>query len=249
MCHYRWCTTLLTQHWAVHSSSVYLQIHKDVVPYWIKQDPNAVPYVSSTRIFLIDSCTAWNSLHWSFNFISAARSSMLVTDNPYMTSAYFIKGQSQDLVTYPHTQMTCWYVPAARKTLAQEFKDTLIQTYNDIVYNEHASYTCQLKIYVSENGLTNRITADFLPDSFLTASSPESSHLFNITSTGPSYDRIKYLSLIMTMMCVARFNSYSLYRFWQNLNRLPTQTTIMPFAYSHVWNQHWIVASSYNVQN
>ena len=27
---------------------VYLKINEDIVPYWVKQEPNAVPYVSST---------------------------------------------------------------------------------------------------------------------------------------------------------------------------------------------------------
>ena len=32
-------------------SPIDLKINKDVVPYWVKQDPNAVPYVSSTGEF------------------------------------------------------------------------------------------------------------------------------------------------------------------------------------------------------
>jgi hypothetical protein len=63
---------------------------------------------------LIDSCTAWKSIPWSSNFTSAARSSMLATDNPLMTSAYFIKGQRQDLATFQHILMTYCYVAAAR---------------------------------------------------------------------------------------------------------------------------------------
>ena len=37
-------------------SPIYLKINKDVVPYWVKQDPNALPYVSSTGelILLLD---------------------------------------------------------------------------------------------------------------------------------------------------------------------------------------------------
>jgi hypothetical protein len=77
-------------------SPIYLKINKDVVPYWVKQDPNALPYVSST------------------GFTLAARSSMQATDNPLMTSAYFIKGQRQDLATFQHILMTYCYVAAAR---------------------------------------------------------------------------------------------------------------------------------------
>ena len=60
------------------------------------------------------------------------------------------------------------------------------------------------KLYISQNSLTNRIIADFLPDNFPMATSPASSHLFNNVSTGPSYDRIKFLSLIMAIMYVSR---------------------------------------------
>ena len=61
------------------------------------------------------------------------------------------------------------------KLVAQEFKDTLIKTYHDIVYPEHASSYIGMsitrstnldQIYVSQFGLTNRVIADFLPDKF-----------------------------------------------------------------------------------
>jgi hypothetical protein len=39
---------------------------------------------------------------------------MLAIDNPLMTSAYFIKGQRQDLATFQHILMTYGYVAAAR---------------------------------------------------------------------------------------------------------------------------------------
>ena len=57
------------------------------------------------------------------------------------------------------------------------------------------------QIYVSQYELTNRVIADFLPDKF---SSPASSYLFNNTPEGQKYDRIKYLSLTMAMMYIAR---------------------------------------------
>ena len=54
------------------------------------------------------------------------------------------------------------------------------------------------QIYVSQFGLTDRVIADFLPDEFPKA------HLFNNISEGQKYDRIKYLSLFMAMMYIAR---------------------------------------------
>jgi len=47
------------------------------------------------------------------------------------------------------------------------------------------------KFYVNQNGVTNRMMADFSSDSFPTASSPALFHLFNNVSIGPFYDRIK----------------------------------------------------------
>jgi len=72
-----------------------------------------------------------------------------------------------------------------RETLAQEFRSTLIKT-----YDEHDSYIVMSikrfpdlnKLYVSQNGLTNRIIADFLPDNFPMAASPASSHYRIIAS-------------------------------------------------------------------
>jgi hypothetical protein len=196
-------------------SPIYLKINKDVVPYWVKQDPNALPYVSSTGelILLLD------------RFLYGLKQSPLKFQlhlSRTLLAAGYRQSINDECLFYKRTKSGFSYISThsddlllccSCEKLAHEFKDTLIKTYNDIVYNEHASSyigmsikrsTDLKKLYVSQNGLTNRIIADFLPDSFPTASSPASSHLFNNTSTGPSYDRIKYLSLIMAMMYVAR---------------------------------------------
>ena len=59
------------------------------------------------------------------------------------------------------------------------------------------------QLHVSQLGLTNRVIADF-PGKFPKDSSPVSSHLFNNISEDQKYDRIKYLSLIMTMIYISR---------------------------------------------
>jgi len=196
-------------------SPIYLKINKDVVPYWVKQDPNALPYVSSTGelILLLDrflyglkQSPLKFQLHLSRTLIAAGYRQSINDE------CLFYK-RTKSGFSYISTHSDDLLLCCSCEKLAHEFKDTLIKTYNDIVYNEQASSyigmsikrsTDLKKLYVSQNGLTNRIIADFLPDSFPTASSPASSHLFNNTSTGPSYDRIKYLSLIMAMMYVAR---------------------------------------------
>ena len=55
------------------------------------------------------------------------------------------------------------------------------------------------KIYTYQLGPNN-----FLPVNFPTATSPAWSHLFNHVPDGKPYDRIKYLSIIMEIMYVAR---------------------------------------------
>ena len=60
------------------------------------------------------------------------------------------------------------------------------------------------KIYIYQLGLTQRIINDFLPDNRPAATSPSSSHLFNHVPDDKPYDRIKYLSIIMAIMYVAR---------------------------------------------
>ena len=116
-------------------------------------------------------------------------------------SAYFTKERNQDSVIYLHIVVTYFTVLTA--IFAQEFKNTLIKTYHDIVCHEHASSCIGMsitrstnldQIYVSQFGLTNRVIADFLPDEFPKASSPASSHLFNNVSEGQKYDRIECLS-------------------------------------------------------
>ena len=90
-----------------------------------------------------------------------------------------------------------------------EFKTQLIKTYSDIKYHDKASSYIGMtinrsvdlsKIYISQQGLTQRIFCDFLPDNFLAATSPASSHLFNhVPEDKPS----KYLSIIMAL-CIWR---------------------------------------------
>ena len=60
------------------------------------------------------------------------------------------------------------------------------------------------KISLSQEGLTERIICDFLPDTFLAATSLASSHLFNHVPEDKPYGRIKYLSIIIAIMYVAR---------------------------------------------
>jgi hypothetical protein len=64
----------------------------------------------------------------------------------------------------------------------------------------------QSKLYISQKGLAHRIVSDFLPEDFPVASSPASSHLFNHVPEDKPYDRIKYLSLIMSIMYLARLS-------------------------------------------
>ena len=61
----------------------------------------------------------------------------------------------------------------------------------------------QSKIYISQQGLTQRIICDILPDNFPAVTSPASSHLLNHVPEDKPDDKIKYLSIIMAIMYVA----------------------------------------------
>ena len=61
-----------------------------------------------------------------------------------------------------------------------------------------------LEIYESQTGLTQRIITDLLPDDYPAATSPALSDLFNYVPEDKPYDRIKYLSVIMSIMYLAR---------------------------------------------
>ena len=64
----------------------------------------------------------------------------------------------------------------------------------------------QSQIFISKKGLAQRIISDFLPDDFPSATSPASSHLFNNVPDDKPYDRIKFLSIIMSIMYLARLS-------------------------------------------
>ena len=105
------------------------------------------------------------------------------------------------------------------------------------------------KLYGSQNGLSNRIIADFLPDNFSTASSPSSSH-FQQCIHGPSYNRIKLFVINHDHdVCRQTYDlpdlmSYWLYRFWpQKRNILPTWTVIATSMSSPIIKKHQVTAS------
>ena len=97
--------------------------------------------------------------------------------------------------------------------LAKNFKNQLIKTYTDIKCHDKASSYIGMtinssvdlsKIYISQQGLTQHIICDFSSDNFPATTSLASSHLFNHMPEDKAYDRIKYPSIIMAIMYVAR---------------------------------------------
>ena len=99
--------------------------------------------------------------------------------------------------------------------MATAFKQHLISVYTDIQYHENASSYIGMTInrsqdqsvlYISQRRLTEKIISDHLPDDFPQASSPASSHLFQYRPDDKPYDRIKYLSIIMSIMYLARLS-------------------------------------------
>ena len=68
-----------------------------------------------------------------------------------------------------------------------------------------------------------RIIADFFPDDYPTATSPASSHLFNHVPEDKPYDRIKYLSVIMSIMYLARLSREAWPSACHGLSRRPNR--------------------------
>ena len=93
-------------------SPLYLKINKDVVPYWVKQDPNAVPYVSSTgEIILLVRLETVSS---EAGYRQSINNECLFYKRT--TSGFsYISTHSDELL------LSC-----SSKTLAQEFRNTLI---------------------------------------------------------------------------------------------------------------------------
>jgi hypothetical protein len=196
---------------------IYLKINKDVVPYWILQDPSAAPYVSTQGdlLLLLDrflyglkQSPLKFQIHLS-NTLTSAGYKQSIHDECLF---YKTKGSKFSYVsTHSDDLLHC----VNCTTMATEFKLHLIKTYTDIQYHEHASSYIgmsiqrsadQSELYISQKGLTQRIISDFLPDDFPQAASPASSHLFNQCSDDKPYDKIKFLSIIMAIMYLARLS-------------------------------------------
>jgi len=91
----------------------------------------------------------------------------------------------------------------------------LLKTYIDIQHHDKASSYVGMsikrssdltEIYISQRGLSQRIIDDILPDDHPKAASPASSNLFNSVPDDKPFDHIKYLSIIMAIMNLARLS-------------------------------------------
>jgi hypothetical protein len=196
---------------------IYLKINKDVVPYWILQDPTAKPYVSDKGelLLLLDrflyglkQSPLKFQLHLTQTLVTAGYKQSLNDECLF----YKLKGTKFSYVsTHSDDLLHC----VNCDIFAQAFKNILIQTYKDIEYHDQASSYIGMSInrssdlstiYISQRGLTQRIISDFLPDDFPVAASPASSHLFNHEPEDKPYNRILFLSIIMAIMYLARLS-------------------------------------------
>ena len=196
---------------------IYLKINKDVVPYWILQDPQAVPYVTEQGelLLLLDrflyglkQSPLKFQLHLTKTLVAGGYTQSIHDECLF----YRRRGQRFSYVsTHSDDLLHCTNC----QVMVNEFKQHLVKVYTDIQYHDNAtSYigmtitrsSDQSKLYISQKGLALRIVSDFLPEDFPAAASPASSHLFNQVPEDKPYDRIKFLSIIMSIMYLARLS-------------------------------------------
>jgi len=196
---------------------IYLRINADVVPYWILQDPAAKPYVTDNGelLLLLDrflyglkQSPLKFQLHLS-QTLSAAGYKQSIHDE-----CLFYKNDGHNF-SYVSTHSDDLLHCVNNDIMAKSFKNMLLKTYIDIQYHDKASSYIGMsikrssdlsEIYISQRGLSQRIIDDFLPDNYPKAASPASSNLFNSVPDDKPFDRIKYLSIIMAIMYLARLS-------------------------------------------
>ena len=193
---------------------IYLKINKDVVPYWILQDPQAAPYVShqGELVLLLDRFLyglKQSPLKFQLHLTKTLTTAGYTQSINDACLFYKLRGSKFSYVsTHSDDLLHC----VNCQSMVNEFKQHLIAIYSDIQYHDNAkSYIGMAitrspdlsQIYISQKGLANRIISDFLPDDFPSATSPASSHLFNHVPDDKPYDRIKFLSIIMAIMYIA----------------------------------------------
>jgi len=196
---------------------IYLKINKDVVPYWILQDPQAAPYVSQQGelVLLLDRFLyglKQSPLKFQLHLTKTLTTAGYTQSINDACLFYKLRGSKFSYVsTHSDDLLHC----VNCQSMVNEFKQHLIAIYSDIQYHDNAkSYIGMAitrspdlsQIYISQKGLANRIISDFLPDDFPSATSPASSHLFNHVPDDKPYDRIKFLSIIMAIVYIARLS-------------------------------------------
>ena len=172
---------LLNSEFTATGKPIYLKINKDVVPYWILQDQLAAPYVSEQGELLLSLLLLDRFLYGlkqsPLNRISPPRSLPPTMPNPSMTNVFFKRRDSKFSYISTH------YDDLLHCSNCQIMVNQLIRTCVDRQYHDQAtSYVDmtitrsrdQSQIFISQQGLAQRIISDFLPDDF-PATSPASS--------------------------------------------------------------------------
>ena len=126
----------LNDEFTITDTPINVKINKDVVPYWTRQDPNALHYVSANEELIL-------LLDW---FLFGLKQFQLYISRTLIYAEYSQSIYDECLFhkrkklgfSYTSTHSDDLLHCVSCKILAQKFKDTLIKTYHDILYHEHA---------------------------------------------------------------------------------------------------------------
>jgi hypothetical protein len=194
---------------------IIIKITSDVVPFWIKQDPEAAKYVTSRGEvhFKLDKYL-YGLKQSSYKFqqhLSKSIKEIGYAQSLYDESLFYLSRDTNFSLLSIHADdiLHC----SNSQPMIKSFEETLSKVYKDYTYEANpTSYlgmTLKISndrssIHVSQEGLSNEIISKYLEDLKQTSYSPAIADLFQYKEESPPADSTPFLSALMSIMYVAR---------------------------------------------
>jgi hypothetical protein len=197
--------------------TTYLRINKEITAIWVEVDPSAIPFVDEKGELILELDRFIYGLKQSpykfqinlTDFLKKVGYHQLVNDE-----CLFMKRNGTDW-SILSTHVDDILQITSTTTMIRELHQALLREYTTVTFHSSASsYTgMSIKrshdkktIYLRQEGLTEQILTKYLPESDKekTKTTPASDNLMHSTANSESTDRNKYLSLVMSLMYLAR---------------------------------------------
>jgi hypothetical protein len=227
----------LNAKFSVNDTSIYLKVGADIASFWTQQDETALPYLNDRGelyikldafIYGLKQSPLKFQLHLAQTLLSIGYKQSIADE------CLFYK-TTKDGFTMLTTHVDDILQISNNEYFIHELKQKLTEVYSSIVFHPKATSYLGMtiarspdlsEIWLSQKGLTKQVL-EHLHDNKI-SKSPAANHLFETNNQKEtSVDRTKYLSLLMSIMYLARLTRPDILlatTFLATKSQQPTQT-------------------------